>query len=178
MTNADRGAFARHLERLTQAFRAQGGQSLHEAYWLGLVSLDIDSVGIAVDRAIAQCERMPSVAELRRLGARQTGDQIAARTDATMASKYRCALHRERPGQAQVDYNWWCDCCRRHGDQDYARTAKQLTEINEWAAEWRAGSRARWTEKQPRIVTGSPGRDWTSEYTPPEIETWIPTSGA
>lgn len=134
MTRVDRGMFQRHMERLGNAFRVPCGGSLMDAYWLGTVSLDIDELGRAVDMAIAECERMPTVAELRKLAMRKSTDERAATTSEVIANKYRCRLHQRDPRQVQVDFNNWCDVCRRHGDRDKQRTEQQRAEIKAMCA--------------------------------------------
>ena len=131
MTNADRGQFIRGMYSVFDAFRVPRDNAVMEAYWLGVSSLSIDEFMRAVARAIAECERMPPAAQLRKLAA--TGEAVVKTAD-VIANKYRCRLHQAHPERVQTDYNGWCDVCRRHGDRDKARTAEQRAEIKAMVA--------------------------------------------
>src|SRR3954470_14836140 len=70
MTESDRKPFADLVTGLAVNFRQEVSLALRQAYWLGLGDLPMESITVAVTRALRECEFMPSVAELRKFAGR------------------------------------------------------------------------------------------------------------
>lgn len=67
MTDADRPKFAEAVAALAATFGRECDEVAFRGYWMGLDDLALDDVLRACKRALRERERMPTVAELRKL---------------------------------------------------------------------------------------------------------------
>ena len=138
MTKADRGAFASQIRALCAAFRIEPNELLLQAYWTAVQSLTVDELHHAVNRAVAELDRMPSAAHIRKLGRPTTVTHGVDDTAAKLKQSMACKFHQERQDVVQEEYYSWCWSCRRNGDQDPGKTQRMHTEIRQWLRDWAA----------------------------------------
>lgn len=67
MTDADNSVCVGLVQALAAVFRVDPTEALLTGYWLGLSDLPLPVVSAGVQRALRECQFMPSVAELRKL---------------------------------------------------------------------------------------------------------------
>lgn len=74
MTESDRQKFAVAIGAMFETFGVEATEDLMRGYWIGLCDLSIESVEIAILRAIRECERLARPFDLRKLSGEQTGE--------------------------------------------------------------------------------------------------------
>jgi len=74
MRKADAQRFAQLMAVLASAFRQEADQAMLEGYSIGLGDVPIESIELAVHKAIRTCKFFPSVSELRQLAGEMPPD--------------------------------------------------------------------------------------------------------
>lgn len=67
MTKSDEAKFVALMSGMAMSYRQEIGEPLLAVWWAALEDLDFATLAAAVNKAVRECEFMPSVAELRNI---------------------------------------------------------------------------------------------------------------